>query len=106
MFVRTFKKETALQDVACRTTDWYVHSVDRKAAEKTFLIHTVLQRCVIVYVDRMAARTAVTVADVLRLRDAGLSASETWSLLCQATQGLQDLFLSREFAGLPRYCAL
>jgi hypothetical protein len=42
-------------------------------------------------VDR---RAVVTLADVLELRDSGLTGSETWSLLCQATQALQDLFLS------------
>ena len=39
-------------------------------------------------------RAVVTLADVLVLRDSGLTGSETWSLLCQATQALQDIFLS------------
>jgi hypothetical protein len=52
----------------------------------------------------MAGRTAaVTVADVLELRASGLTGSETWSLLCQATQALQDLFLSGKFCYGQRF---
>jgi len=68
----------------------------------TSLIFVSLQRvqdsCIFVCPCRMEGRRAVvTLADVLELRDSGLTVSETWSLLCQATQALQDLFLSSKF---------
>lgn len=37
---------------------------------------------------------AVVAGDILTLRGTGLAAAETWALLCQAAQALQDLFLS------------
>ncbi|KAF7392739.1 hypothetical protein HZH66_008572 [Vespula vulgaris] len=40
------------------------------------------------------AGLAVVAGDVLSLRGTGLAAAETWALLCQAAQALQDLFLS------------
>lgn len=37
---------------------------------------------------------AVSLADLLERRSHGLTEPETWALLCQAVQALQDLFLS------------
>lgn len=37
---------------------------------------------------------AVSLADLLERRTHGLTEPETWALLCQAVQALQDLFLS------------
>ncbi|KAF7395432.1 FERM and PDZ domain-containing protein 2 [Vespula maculifrons] len=42
------------------------------------------------------AGLAVVAGDVLSLRGTGLAAAETWALLCQAAQALQDLFLSNQ----------
>jgi hypothetical protein len=73
--------------------------VARKQFQSLFLLEYVYCICMLtsiyVYTDRMAGRAAaVTVAHVLELRATGLTESETWSVLCQATQALQDLFLS------------
>lgn len=46
---------------------------------------------------------AVVAGDVLTLRGTGLAAAETWALLCQAAQALQDLFLSSK---LKKLCIL
>lgn len=42
-------------------------------------------------------RNHVSLAEVLAVRPSGLSDMEAWALLCQATQALQDLFLSGEY---------
>lgn len=45
------------------------------------------------FLCRMSGNATVTVGKIVELRGGGLSEEEVWSLLCQAVQTLQDLFL-------------
>lgn len=47
--------------------------------------------------------TYVSLAEVVAARPQGITEQETWALLCQAVQALQDLFLSGNFMHIKLY---